>query len=248
MRLAVVSDIHGNLDALLAVMDDLNAQSPDLVVNLGDCLSGPLWPAETCDLLMTLPWVTVRGNHDRWLNVPPKPVGAWEVDVLPQLSIAHGDWLADLPATRVIDDIFLCHATPQDDLTYWMERPGSDGELQRRPLAEITELSLGIPQSLLLCGHTHVPRVVRLLDGRLILNPGSVGAPGFTDDDPPHRMAAGSPFASYAIVDKTVIGWEPSFHMVAYDTSRAVAKATDDREWAEALATGWIGEKARIPL
>lgn len=248
MRLAVVSDIHGNLDALMAIIDDLNGQSPDLVVNLGDCLSGPLWPAETADLLMTLPWVTVRGNHDRWLVSPPAVLGAWEVQALPDLSYAHLEWLADLPATSVVEDIFLCHATPQDDVTYWMEQPGTDGELHRAALQDITERAFGIQQSLLLCGHSHVARVVRLLDGRLILNPGSVGAPGFTDDDPPHRMAAGTPFASYAIVDRTVLGWEPSLHMVAYDPSRAVAKAAADRDWAEALATGWVGQIAKIPL
>lgn len=244
MRLAVLSDIHGNLDALRAVLADLRGQSPDLVINLGDCLSGPLWPAETADLLMTLPWVTVRGNHDRWLARPLDPPGPWEAGALPQLAWRHLGWLADLPATAVIDDIFLCHATPRDDLTYWMERAGADGELHRRPLAEITERAIGIPQTLLLCGHTHVARAVRLLDGRLVLNPGSVGAPGFTDDDPPHRMAAGSPFASYAIVDRGVLGWEPSFRLVAYDTSRAVARAAADRDWAEALATGWVGESS----
>ena len=47
MRLAVLADIHGNLDALQAVLADLARQSPDLIVNLGDCLSGPLWPLET---------------------------------------------------------------------------------------------------------------------------------------------------------------------------------------------------------
>ncbi len=86
MRLAVLADVHGNLDALHAVLDDLKTQSPDLTVNLGDCLSGPLWPAETADLLIGLGWPTVRGNHDRWLIAPPDPVGPWEADALPHLS------------------------------------------------------------------------------------------------------------------------------------------------------------------
>ena len=71
------------VDALHAVLDDLKTQSPDLTVNLGDCLSGPLWPAETADLLIGLGWPTVRGNHDRWLITPPDPVGPWEADALP---------------------------------------------------------------------------------------------------------------------------------------------------------------------
>lgn len=85
-----------------------------------------------------------------------------------------------------------------------------------------------------------MPRAVRLTDGRLILNPGSVGAPGFTDDHPPHTMAAGTPFASYAILYQTPLGWQPQFHLVPYDTTRAVAKAGADKDWASALETGWI--------
>ncbi|MGC9448319.1 metallophosphoesterase family protein [Cereibacter johrii] len=100
MRLAVLADIHGNADALEAVRADLARQSPDLVVNLGDCLSGPLEVERTADLLMEAGWPAVRGNHDRWL-VEPEGGTVWEVDARPRLSAAHRDWLAALPATRV---------------------------------------------------------------------------------------------------------------------------------------------------
>ena len=62
MRLAVLADIHGNVRALRAVMDDLKDVAPDSVINLGDCVSGPLEAAETTDLLISLAWTTVRGN------------------------------------------------------------------------------------------------------------------------------------------------------------------------------------------
>ncbi len=67
MRLAVIADIHGNLLALDAVLADIAARGVDLTVNLGDCVSGPLWPAETAARLMALGLPTVRGNHDRWV-------------------------------------------------------------------------------------------------------------------------------------------------------------------------------------
>ena len=67
MRIAVVADIHGNVRALRAVMDDLKEVAPDTVVNLGDCVSGPLEAAETADVLISLAWTTIRGNHDRQL-------------------------------------------------------------------------------------------------------------------------------------------------------------------------------------
>ncbi|CAH2407389.1 hypothetical protein MES5069_60041 [Mesorhizobium escarrei] len=66
MRIAVLADIHGNVLALDAVLDDLRQRGgADLVVNLGDCVSGPLWPRETMERLEALALPTVRGNHDR---------------------------------------------------------------------------------------------------------------------------------------------------------------------------------------
>jgi predicted phosphodiesterase len=114
MRVAAIADIHGNACALRAVMADMAAFAPDLVVNLGDCLSGPTFAGETADILMEAGWPTVRGNHDRWLVDGP---GEWEAYALPELTAAHLNWVAGLPGTLVVEDMFLCHACPQDDLT-----------------------------------------------------------------------------------------------------------------------------------
>ena len=243
MRIAVLADVHGNIDALHAVIADLKQQSPDLTVNLGDCLSGPLWPAETADLLMDLGWPTVRGNHDRWLTAPPDPVGPWEADTLPQLTAAHHAWLAALPATLTIGDAFLCHATPRSDTTYWLHELRPDGSFAETPTARIAGQADGIVQSLLLCGHTHIARAVRLDDGRLAVNPGSVGCPGFEDDRPVyHRAEAGLPHAAYAVLDQTPHGWAVSFRRIPYDTRRAVAHAAarGRPDWASVLATGFL--------
>jgi len=70
VRIAAVSDIHGNLPALEAVLADIARSHVDQVVNLGDCLSGPLWPAETCDRLMELGWPALAGNHERRMMEP----------------------------------------------------------------------------------------------------------------------------------------------------------------------------------
>ena len=67
MRIAVLADIHGNVRALRAVMEDLKQVAPDRVLNLGDTVSGPLEAAETADVLISLAWTTIRGNHDRQL-------------------------------------------------------------------------------------------------------------------------------------------------------------------------------------
>jgi predicted phosphodiesterase len=65
MRIAVVSDIHGNLPALEAVVADIARRGVDAVVNLGDSLSGPLLPLETAQFLMAQSWTHLAGNHER---------------------------------------------------------------------------------------------------------------------------------------------------------------------------------------
>ena len=243
-RLAVLADIHGNADALSAVFVDILDQSPDALVNLGDCFSGPLDAARTAHLLAGTSFAaTVRGNHDRWLS-DPNAMDAWDQRALTQLSPETLGWLATLPATAVVDDAFLCHATPQNDLSYWLEAYTPDGAARRAPLDKITARARDIPQTLLLCGHTHVARAVRLADGRLVVNPGSVGCPGFTDHSAPspRHVCAGTPFAAYAILDRQGAQWTVSHRLVSYDTTNAVARAraAGFSDWMQALDTGWI--------
>src|ERR1700689_3915823 len=71
MRLAVISDIHANLAALEAVLDDIAVKSPDAIINLGDCVSGPLWPRETMEQFEHRSITSVRGNHGRLLRDRP---------------------------------------------------------------------------------------------------------------------------------------------------------------------------------
>ena len=65
MKIAAIADIHGNVDALDAVLTDIERHQPDLIVNLGDSFSSPLLAGETAERLMPLDLPTVRGNHDR---------------------------------------------------------------------------------------------------------------------------------------------------------------------------------------
>ena len=77
-----------------------------------------------------------------------------------------------------------------------------DGTVRMSPLEAIEKYAQGITQSLILCAHTHIARAVRLRDGRLIVNPGSVGSPGYRDVHPfPHVVEAGTPDARYAILE-----------------------------------------------
>jgi hypothetical protein len=70
MRIAVIADIHGNLPALEAVLADIQHRNVERTINLGDCVSGPLWPREVCDLLTTRDDLTIRGNQTAGCQEP----------------------------------------------------------------------------------------------------------------------------------------------------------------------------------
>jgi predicted phosphodiesterase len=245
VRFAAIADIHGNAMALEAVLADIRALGIADIVNLGDNLSGPLEAARTADILMPLDLPSVRGNHDRYLvEQTPSAMHHWEADAFAQLDDRHLAWLGGLPPSLVWrDEVFLCHATPADDNRYWLEAVSAAGHVHPKPMAEIEALAEGVAQPVILCAHSHLPRAVRLSDGRLIVNPGSVGCPAYDDIAPhPHKVEAGSPFASYAILERTGGVWVPTFRQVAYDhVAMARLATTRGREdWARALSTGWL--------
>src|SRR5687768_405917 len=110
MRLAALSDIHGNLPALEAVLADIGRRGVDRIVNLGDIVSGPLWPRETAARLMPLALPTVRGNHERQLrDLPPAAMGASDAYAHAQLTPAQRHWLDSLPPTLSLPQALLCH-------------------------------------------------------------------------------------------------------------------------------------------
>src|SRR5277367_1499976 len=122
-QIAVIADIHGNLLALNAVLADIAARRITQVINLGDCLSGPLWPAETCDRLMALGFPTVRGNHDRWVaDFPAGRLGATDRFTRSALTDQQLGWLRALPPVQSLPGILAVHGTPADDNRYLLER------------------------------------------------------------------------------------------------------------------------------
>jgi len=245
MRFAAIADVHGNYLALEAVIADIRAQGIGEIVDLGDMASGPLDARRTMDALMALDAVHVLGNHDRWLiDRPVEKMGSWERPAYAQLDSRHLDWLRTVPSTQIFrDQVFLCHATPADDNVYWLETVMPDGSVRMSPLEAIEKAAEGIPQPLILCAHTHIARAVRLRDGRLVVNPGSIGVPGFSYNVPfPHLIEAGTPDARYAILELSSGSWRVTFRHVPYDNHAMaeLARRNGDAEFASALSTGWI--------
>ena len=245
MKLALISDIHSNIAALDAVLCDIERRGVDRIINLGDSLSGPFAPAETAERLIALNIPTVAGNHDRLLlETPNTDMGLWERWAIDDVTPAHLNWVRSLPKMIDEGDMFFCHATPEDDAKNWLDHRGPDHRLVARDLDGVLARLGPVKADLVACGHTHMPRVVRLPGGAMIVNPGAVGCPAYLDTrmEPNFVQQTGSPDASYSLVEKTPAGWTASLMTVPYD-STDMAKMARDRcaeSWAEAVETGWF--------
>ncbi len=180
MRIAIVSDIHGNLPALEAVLADLRNASPDLVLHGGDLAHGGANPAAVIDRIGELGWQGVLGNADEQLTRPQTlhefihqtPPMQPHLDVMVEMADwtaerLGGDriaWLRRLPLAHRLEEIALVHASPAD--TYRSPGPeASDAELE--------SAYAGLGTGVVVYGHIHVP-YVRQAGGRTIVNTGSV--------------------------------------------------------------------------
>jgi predicted phosphodiesterase len=237
-RYAVLSDIHGNLPALEAVVADAEAEGCDAFVNLGDSLSGPLWPAETADYLMARDWPTIAGNHERQvLTLPFDRMGESDIFARKRLDAKQIVWIGNQPATmELTPDIFLCHGTPRSDLVHFLFSVDMSG-IHAASEAEIAAHAADRREALILCGHSHIPGERVLADGRRIANPGSVGLQAFHDEYPvPYTVENGDPRARYAIVEDKAV----TFRQVDYDHRAAATKAEREGrpDWGIGLRLG----------
>ena len=241
--IGAISDIHGNIAALEAVAADLQKRGVDTVLNLGDHLSGPLWPKETIQFLMQQQWVQISGNHDRQIvHQDPRSHGLSDRFAFKVLSETEKDWLRALPSSIQLDEhVFIFHGTPASDSEYLLETVEHEGAR----LASHFEVKqrLGTAKSpVMLCGHSHIQRIVQVDQNVVIVNPGSVGLPAYKDDSPQHHvMESGSPHARYSILQHHDT-WTIELISIPYDYQRASERARKNNrpDWAHALQTGYV--------
>jgi predicted phosphodiesterase len=240
-RIAILADIHGNIWALDAVLADLDRAGITRMLDLGDSLFGPLDPAATADRLIERAIPSIRGNCDRIILDPPPDAGGNLAYTREHLSPRHLAWLSAQPATRDLEGgLLLCHGTPRSDDTSLLEELTLQGPHPRAEAA-IRVLLGPCSATLVLCAHTHTPRVLALAGGPLLVNPGSVGLPAYREDEPtPHIMETDSPHARYAVLWAGENGWHVEHHAIPYDWERAAAQAeaAGRADWAGILRTG----------
>jgi putative phosphoesterase len=213
MRIAVVSDIHGNLTAFEAVLADLRETSPDLIFHGGDLPHGGSHPAEIVDRLRDLAWPGVLGNTDEMLFDPeslksfaaksPQFQSMWTMieEMAQATRAALGEdriaWLRTLPITQNHASMTLVHATPEST---W-----------RSPYPEATDADLEAAYSKLgrpvaVYAHIHRP-FIRTLPALIVANTGSVSL-----------SYDGDPRASYLLLDDSTA----SIRRVEYDVSKEI--------------------------
>jgi len=239
-KIAVLSDIHGNRWALEAVIEDIEKRAITTVFNLGDSFYGPLDPAGTAKILTRLNPLSVRGNEDRIIIADAQSSPTLDY-VRECLAAEHMEYLRSLDVTKTVEgEMLLFHGTPDDDAVYLIHDVGANGMYQRTA-GGIQQLLVGRSEKIFLCGHDHLPNSLQLVDDRLVVNPGSVGLPAYTDDAPHrHYVENGNPRANYCIIEKTRSGWSVEHIGIAYDHDAAGSAAGKNHrdDWAFWLRTG----------
>lgn len=225
-RVAVLSDIHGVLPVLEAVLAEPAVAAADLIVLTGDHASGPQ-PTAVLDRLAALgeQALLVRGNADRELAAVARGASIEVPDeVVPwaaaQLAPEHISLLEGLPHPVTLElagfgPVLFCHGSPRDDDEVVLVDTRSE---------RWAEAFAGLPDEVqtVVCGHTHMP-FVRLVDRRLVINPGSVGMP------------YGRPGGNWALLDDGAVSLHRTLVDVEDAIEQVVAGSTypERRAWAE---------------
>jgi predicted phosphodiesterase len=250
---AIISDVHGNSLALKAVLADIQQRSADLIINLGDHVFGALEPEETATLIRQTPMLSISGNTDRELleslNMPSEKENMERVKA--NLSTDSVEWLKKLPKTAVCDElIFACHGTPGSDSEYLLEQVTAQGVFVYND-ENLLQKTQHIDQRIILCGHSHVNRIIYLSNEKIIINPGSVGLPAYLGNGE-HRFAMESmtPHAKYALVH--VHGEDINIELVhcTYNWQQAseTAKANGSEKWSHFLLQGRMPKELRVEM
>lgn len=215
LRLAILTDVHGNAFALDAVVHDIARHAPDLTVNLGDQIWGQADPVRALELQLGLCAVEVRGNNDERLLTPSSslhpsllPLQSWLAELLPHAELER---IASLPTTASLVDglVLAAHGTPTTPWDSLLISWDGEGYVQR-PSHEIQARLVVEPATqVVLVGHMH-REDVREVEGRLLVSVGPVSAQG-----------DGDPRARWTLLEQRAGQWTVEARRVVYDWDAA---------------------------
>ncbi|RXJ82123.1 metallophosphoesterase [Arcobacter sp. F2176] len=246
MKIAILSDIHSNIYALQAVINDAKSKSVDLMINAGDSFYGPIEPRATYELLRENNFVNICGNQDREIL----EASLEQLENNPTLKYAYEQlgeevlyWIQDLPFEKFLGkDLYVTHGTQHDDSVYLLEDL-STGKPVLRDENKIIELLDDVESRFVVCGHSHTPRCVNLSTGQVVINPGSVGLQAYKENQPnEHIIENAYCDATYIILDVNSSEYNIELVKVVYDYEQAALKAESNgrEDWAYTLRTGKI--------
>lgn len=217
MRLAVFSDIHGNLPAFEAAIEHAKKQRVDQIIIAGDLVIGAPDSHACWQLAQTLDCPILRGNNDRYLSdygTSAAPA-LWETEqfapvhwAVNQFSDAERASIAQLPLTLRLPespDLFICHASARQD---------NDSIYAHTPEDQLQEMFPATPERYIVRGHNHAGQI-RMWDDRFIITCGSIGLP-----------LDGNTTAQYLLLEQSKTGWHIRHQSVPYDLDDALHRFT----------------------
>jgi putative phosphoesterase len=246
MRVAVISDIHGNLVSLEAVLRVLDSERIDSIVCLGDVAATGPQPHQVIERLRSMRCPVVMGNADAWL-LNPSPDSLAEEDenakhivelnlwCSKQLAPTDLDYIRSFPSTHDIAldynlEMLCCHGSPQSN---------TDRILATIEIPVLQAMLSNVTAEIVACGHTHIQMLRRYMN-QILINPGSVGLPydvipnlpGMNAED---AQVRNPPWAEYAIISSTNHGLEVDFRRTPIDLDAlihaAVTSGMPDPQW-----------------
>lgn len=243
-EIAILSDIHGNSWAFREVLSDIKNRGIKTIINLGDSLYGPLDPIGTFNLLIENNVISISGNEDRIIleNLSSRSDSITIEFMKTQINRNTIDWLTKLPFDFIHENnIYCCHASPQCDTDYLLESLQPD-YVTIKDNQKIDKILKNIEQKIVICGHSHVSRIVET-DNKIIINTGSIGLPAYDDDLPIlHKMENFDSHARYSILRPTKNSVNIEQIAISYDYEEAARMAEKNKrnDWAKWIRTGRV--------
>jgi len=249
MKIAIISDIHGNLDALESTLSDIRKENCNKIFCLGDIVMAGPEPIKTIEkvhaLMQSKDFHIIQGNTDEMLSV-------FSFDtynkILKANEVMGNAYLADSEILTEEDKKFLANLPKQKEieisnikilLVHGSPRKNNENIYPNLPINEIEEMIKDTNANIIFCGHTHTPCGYQTNTNQTIVNVGSIGRP-FTDE----------PDSCYAImeIDEDNSTFKVKHKFVKYDVLKAAEKIKKRNfEGADKLATMLIKPTSRYP-